>query len=264
MSRLPFPAYRDHLVNESRRFRDVLAQCDPAARVPGCPDWNAADLLWHLTGVHLFWGAIVTRRPTGPQALEDPVRPEGYDALLSAFDSASSVLVAALDAADPGEPAWTWSTEQTVGFTFRRQAHEALIHRLDAEQTAGAVTGLDQALAADGVEEALAVMFGGCPPWGAFTPDEQRLRVHLTDTEESIWVQLGHFTGSDPDDGVTYDEGDLSVISDPGVEPDAVVAGSASDLDSWLWRRRDDEAITFTGDRSVLDRFLAAVNQPIN
>ena len=39
--------------------------------------------------------------------------------------------------ADPAEPAWTWSAEQTVGFTLRRQAHEALIHRLDAEQTAG-------------------------------------------------------------------------------------------------------------------------------
>ena len=33
--------------------------------------------------------------------------------------------------------AWTWSTDQTVGFIVRRQAHEALIHRLDAELTAG-------------------------------------------------------------------------------------------------------------------------------
>ena len=65
--------------------------------------------------------------------------------------STPPALVAELERADPAEPAWSWSAEQTVGFTFRRQAHEALIHRLDAEQTAGDVTPLDAALASDGV-----------------------------------------------------------------------------------------------------------------
>ena len=44
-----------------------------------------------------------------------------------------------------------WADDKTVGYIRRRQAHEALIHRLDAELTAGAVTPLDPDLAADGV-----------------------------------------------------------------------------------------------------------------
>ncbi|MGM3262735.1 maleylpyruvate isomerase N-terminal domain-containing protein, partial [Klebsiella pneumoniae] len=86
----------------------------------------------------------------------------------AAAEQASADLVAELRAADPAEPAWSWSADRTVGFTVRRQAHEALVHRLDAEQAAGAVTALDPALAADGVHEALAVMFGAEPPFGSW------------------------------------------------------------------------------------------------
>ena len=57
---------------------------------------------------------------------------------------------------------WTWlDTDHSVGFVRRRQAHEALIHRLDAELTAGVVTELDAGLATDGVLEAIEWMFGG-------------------------------------------------------------------------------------------------------
>ena len=62
-------------------------------------------------------------------------------------------LARVLEAADPADEAWNWSDDHTVGFILRRQAHEALIHRLDAEQAAGDVTELDPRLAADGVEE---------------------------------------------------------------------------------------------------------------
>ena len=63
MEPLPFPAYLDHIRTESARFREVLADCDPAARVPACPDWDAADLLWHLTTVQAFWAKVVSTRP---------------------------------------------------------------------------------------------------------------------------------------------------------------------------------------------------------
>ena len=176
---------------ESQRFRDVLADCDPAARVPGCPDWDAADLLFHLAGVQHFWSTIIRQRPEGPEKLEEPARPETYAELLAFFDTSSAALVAALEEADPAEHAWSWAPEQTVGFTYRRQAHEALIHRLDAEQAAGQETPLDTELAADGVLETLDIMFGGTPPWGAFTPGDGLVRFDLADTGEQILVRLG-------------------------------------------------------------------------
>ena len=267
MTRLDFPRYLQHIRDESARFRAALAGCDPTARVPSCPDWDAGDLLWHLgAGVQGFWADIVEQRPEGPaEGRTDPARPASYDEILARFDTEHARLVAALEAADPADPAWTWSSEQTVGFTFRRQAHEALIHRIDAEQTAGLPVGeTDRALAADGVDETLAVMFGGTVPWGTFAPLPQLVRVDLTDVGTSIWVQLGRFIGTDPDDGKSYDEDDIRVVDDPGTEPDAIVTGPAVAVDTWIWKRGDGSEITLSGDAGVCDRFKAIVGQPLD
>jgi uncharacterized protein (TIGR03083 family) len=265
MARLDFPDYLEHIRSESRRFRDVLSTCDPGARVPGCPDWNAADLLWHLAEVQWFWGKVVRTRPLGPDDDDPgPDRPKDYDDLLKAFDEYSSALISELEQADPADEAWTWSDEQTVGFTFRRQAHEALIHRLDAEQTVGDVTPLDTALAADGVEEVLDVMYGAAPEWGAFSPLDHRLRIDITDTDESIWVQLGRFRGTDPKTDVHYDDDDIKVIDDPGAEPDAVISGDAATLDTRFWRRGDGSDIHLAGDLKIVDHFRQVIHQPIS
>jgi uncharacterized protein (TIGR03083 family) len=264
VTRLPSDVYLDHIRSESRRFRDVLAACDPAARVPSCPDWDAADLLWHLTGVQRFWEQVVRTRPAPAKEDEEPDRPSAYGDLLTAFDEAHAAFVAALESADPAEPAWSWSTEQTVGFTYRRQAQECLIHRLDAELTAGTVTPLDPRLASDGVDEALDIMFGGTPDWGRFDPLPHHVRVDLSDTDTQVWVQLGTFSGTSPDGVDHAAEPDISVVQDPGTDPDAVVEGLAADVDAWLWRRGDDAAIHVAGDRAIYDRFRLCVNQPID
>ncbi|WP_121258837.1 maleylpyruvate isomerase family mycothiol-dependent enzyme [Nocardioides ferulae] len=265
MPRLPAARYLEHLRADSRRFRDVLADCDPAARVPGCPDWTAADLLWHLAEVQWFWAWVVENRPSEPaEDQPGPDRPDTYAGLVAAFDDHSARLVAALETADPAEHAWSWSADHTVGFTHRRQAHEALIHRLDAEQTAGEVTPLDPMLAADGVEECLDVMFGGTPPWGRFEPGPGHVRVDLSDTGHSIWVQVGMFRGTNPADGVNHDGTDIRVVADPAHPADVVVSGTAAALDGWLWRRTGDEQLTVEGDRAVYKQFREAVSHPID
>ena len=243
----------------------MLADADPDARVPGCPEWTAADLLWHLgPDVQGFWAHVVRTRPAAPDGWTAPERPVCYRDVLAAFDTAHADLVQALADAGPEEPAWTWAPEQTVGFTYRRQAHEALIHRIDAEQTVGAPRApVDVALAADGVVETLGVMFGGCPPWGSFTGLPHHLRVDLTDAAP-VWVQLGRFTGTDPDSGTSYDEPDIAVVPDPGTPPDVTITGSSVDVDLWLWRRGDDSALLVDGDRDVYDRFRGCVDHPLN
>lgn len=265
MTRLTYDLYLDHLRNESQRFRVALADCDFDTRVPSCPDWNAADLLWHLgADVQDFWAWILEHRPDGPDGYPELVRPDSRAGLFEAFDAATARLSTALASVGPDERAWTWSTDQTAGFIGRRQAHEALIHRLDAELTAGSLTEIDPALAADGVHECLAVMYGGSPAWGTFTPAEGLLRFDLTDVDQSVWVRLGQFTGTDPDSGKEYDEPDIDVVADPGADPDAVVAAPAGSMDAWLWHRGDDVGVTVTGDRTVYDRFAALVTAPIN
>lgn len=264
MTRLDFPTYLTHVRLESARFREALTRCDPRARVPACPEWDAADLVWHLAGVQWSWARVIRTRPAAPEHEDvDLERPEDYHELLELFDACSAELAVQLGSADPVEPAWSWAPEQTVGFTFRRQAHEALIHRLDAEQTAGAATPLDPALAADGVAELLEVMYGGeAPSWGRFEPSEHLVRVALSDVGTDLWVRLGFFFGTDPESGKSHDSAHL-VLTDPG-SATATVSGRAADLDAWLWKRRDDAGITVSGERAAYDALMAAVSPPLD
>ena len=269
MTRLTPEAYLDHIRAESARFRAVLAGADPAARVPSCPDWDAGDLLWHLPKVQRFWGGTVTDRPAEPTEGEesyDAGRPTTHQEVLAAFDVASAALVAALDGVDPSTEAWAWSDERTIGFILRRQAHEALVHRIDAELVAGTPSEVDPRLAADGVAEVIGVMYGGCPPWGSWEPLPHYVRLDCTDTGDELWAQVGLFSGTDPDSGqVIADEEDVHLVEAPaGLEPDVVVDGPAAALDAWLWHRGDDAELAIAGDRAALARFRAIVDHPIN
>ena len=265
-TRLTPDVHLDHLRTESARFRDVLASCDPAARVPSCPDWSAADLLWHLATVQRWWAEVLGVRPARPEEVEPP-RPESYDELLATYDAWSADLAGVLADADPADEAWNWSDDHTVGFILRRQAHEALIHRVDAELAAGLPSDLDPRLASDGVHECLDVMYGGCPPWGSWAPGEDVMRVDVTDTGDQFWLRFGVFSGTDPDSGTSYaGEEDFHVVPDPGddTEPAVVVDGTAAALDLWLWSRADDTGISVAGDEAVNARFRAIVGSPIN
>jgi Mycothiol maleylpyruvate isomerase N-terminal domain len=119
---------------------------------------------------------VVRHRPADPDRIKEPEveRPPQYGEVLEAFDDFSYTLTTELGRADPDAVAWHWSGDNRVATTFRRQAHEALIHRVDAELTAGVpVTRLDPALADDGVAEVLGVMYGG-EPSGAASPERAR------------------------------------------------------------------------------------------
>ena len=250
------------LTRESARFAEAIQGAAPDAAVPTCPGWNADDLLWHLGEVQWFWAAVVRDELTGTQAEErKPPRPPDRAGLLEFFGRASHDLADVLAAAPPDTTAWTWSDDQSVAFVRRRQAHEALIHRVDAELTVGSRTPMDPALSADGIDEVLRVMYGGVPDWGTFTPEEAAptVRVQATDTGGSWLVTLGRFTGTDPG-GTSYDEPDIHTADgDPGTKADADATGTAANVDCWLWHRPPLAPVGLTGDRDVLTRFESAI-----
>lgn len=254
--------YLAHLVRDSSRFAAAIALAPPDVPVPSCPDWNADDLLWHLGKVQWFWGAVVREGLTGDQADElAPPRPERRDGLLAFYDRSSRELAEALAAAAPDSPAWTWSDDdRTAGFIRRRQAHEALIHRVDAELTAGQRTPLDPGLSADGVAEALSVMYGGVPDWGKFTPSGAgTVRLRAVDTGHTWLVTLGRFTETDPD-GTSHDQPAIHLAGDePGIRASAEISGTAGDLDCWLWHRTPLTPVDRAGDPEALSQFDAAI-----
>jgi uncharacterized protein (TIGR03083 family) len=254
-----------HLARESALFGHAIDGAAQDAPVPTCPDWTADDLLWHLGEVQWFWGTIVRERTDARGAeTAKPPRPEGRAALMDFYLSASAALGSALATARPEDPAWTWADDKTVGFIIRRQAHEALIHRVDAELTAGQPRSLiDPALAADGVDEVLRVMYGGdLPAWGSFAPDGAgQVRIAATDAGAAWVAELGRFTGTDPDDGKHYDQPGIRVTgADGGADAAATIRANADDLDCWLWQRPVQAAPERSGDAAALaalDRLLA-------
>ncbi|EWT03430.1 hypothetical protein N865_17020 [Intrasporangium oryzae NRRL B-24470] len=259
---LPF---LDHLRQESARFREVLAEAPAGLRVPTCPDWDADDLLWHLAGVQWFWGEIAERRLTEPEqvdALEASrkERPGDRAALLAAFDRASERLHRSLSALSPDTELWMWAEDHSAAYIARRQAHEALVHRLDAELTAGVDRApVDCRLAADGVDEVLRIMRGfEDEPGLTDHPVSGPVTIATVDAMHAWTVVPVRVTGTHPDHG----ELDLLRfrVSD-GVADDATaqISGHAADLDAWLWNRPVTGEITRDGDAEALARVDAVL-----
>ncbi|MGO9083109.1 MAG: maleylpyruvate isomerase family mycothiol-dependent enzyme [Streptosporangiaceae bacterium] len=258
--------YLAHLARESARFGAAIAAAPAGAAVPSCPAWTADDLLWHLAWVQSWWAAIVRDNLTGPDARQlQPERPPSRSGLLEFYQQAGQDLRLALGAVSADTPAWTWSDDHTVGFIRRKQAHEALIHRIDAEVTAGNRTAMDASLSADGVDEVLRVMYSGMPEWGSFVPEPPNtLRIQATDTGDTWLITLGRFTGTDPE-GTCYDEPDFQVAGrDSGQPASALISGSAADLDCWLWHRPPAGTISQSGNGGTLSEFEAAIAPGIN
>jgi uncharacterized protein (TIGR03083 family) len=248
-----------HVRSESARFVEVLTGIEPANPVPSCPDWTAADLVWHLGEVQTLWGTIVRERLDDPQQAAEPERPAEYRDLLAFYRGASAALVSALTETPADTAVWTWfDADRSAGFVRRRQAHEALIHRIDAELTAGVpVSNIDRGLATDGVQEVLEWMYGGAPDWATSTMDGPTGRLRTTDTGREWLVRVGHWSGHSPNSGKTYtDEPFLDIVA--GGEPSFEISGTARDLDAWLWNRPTATDVTGTGDAAPFEAIIRA------
>ncbi len=244
-----------HIDANSRQIADLAASSDLSLAVPTCGDWTLADLTWHLGEVQHFWSHIIEQRATTPKGYEEPVRPTD-DELAPFLAAMTERLVAALAAADPAEPCWSWSRDQTVGFTHRRQAHEALIHRVDAELAVGRPSTVDADLAADGVDELLVVFMNNLPSWASFSPSHQPIELSTTDRDASWVVRLGRMSGTSPDTGQTYD--DDAIALDPDAVAAAEISGPAAALDLWLWGRAGSDDVRISGDATLAGRLRAA------
>lgn len=255
---------------QSTRFLSVLRATAATAPVPSCPDWDAADLVWHLGEVQWFWENIVRRDVTteaGLEEMERNDRPADYDGLLAYFEGASSQLVRTLGRYPADAERYMWTRDpalHTVGYIGRRQALEALIHRIDAELAAGVERApIAAELAADGVDEMVDVMRGGpLPDWASFAPAPDRV-VHLIapDVDQQWALQLGMFSGVTPDGVEIFEHGFQRVPNDAAAV--ATVTAPSADLLLWLWNRPAGPVST-AGDPDALMSLDYAVSEDID
>jgi uncharacterized protein (TIGR03083 family) len=241
---------------ETRRFAEVLSRTPPDARCPSCPDWTAADLLWHLTEVHLFWAAVLFRGVTsadGVAAVErsKPSRPASMTDLLALREGATAVLLAELRRLDDDEVRWSWwPPDQTVGFTRRMQTYEATMHRVDAELAAGlAISAIAPDVAAGAVDHAVDVMWAWQPEGSRY---ERRAVVEFiaTDTAHRWLVDVG-VAADWPRAVRAQDSG--------GVAASATVRAPVADLALWAWNRGG--SVETSGERASLEALGAVVSR---
>ncbi|SHJ84637.1 TIGR03083 family protein [Tessaracoccus bendigoensis DSM 12906] len=252
MSYEPTAVIRD----EAARFATVLAEVDGATPVPSCPGWTAADLLWHLTEVHLFWSSVIASGATTDeqvQAIEEhpPVRPTTRSEVLSRRARATEDLLAALLSGPLDAPAWSWfPPDQSVGFTVRMQTHEATIHRVDAELTAGLpISPIRADVAAAGIDHVLDVMWNWVPTSAEKVPLGV-VELRPTETQPRL-VELYRWTGEAW--GQPFKDQIGGRRAPDGVHPDAVIEGPAQQLDLLVWSR--PAIVTGSGDGELLNAF---------
>lgn len=216
---------------EAQRLADVLAVTAPDVRCPTCPDWSAADLLWHLTEVHFFWAGVLerdARTESDIAAVEHamPARPGGTPELLALRAQATDALTGQLARLDDADPRWTWwPPDQTVGFTRRMQTYEATMHRVDAELTAGLpLEPVTADVAAGAVDHAVDVMWGW-PSDGAGYEPRAVVEFVATDTDNRWLVEVG-----------VVSDWPRAVRASAG-EPTATVTARVVDLALWTWTR---------------------------
>lgn len=252
---------------ETELFAEAVVAADPAASVPTCPEWTASDLLWHLTEVHAYWAGILSSGALTDEQSEavesdKPARPSGAAETLALLHSTTAELVAELDNRADEQPAWSWfGSDQTVGFTRRMQVHEAVMHRIDAELTAGrSVSAIDPEVAEHGIVHAIDVMFAwwGTLPGFTFTPTEGVVALTLTDRARTVFVHPGRWRGVGQS-GKSYDQPGIVRVTD--LPPSAGFAGTAEQVDRWLWGRGDEPESD--GDQAALDAVRAVVAEGI-
>jgi uncharacterized protein (TIGR03083 family) len=230
------------------RFAAVADDADLDSAVPTCPGWTVRDLVWHLGEVHRWAGTHVAERRQErvrfPGGVSGP-KPTDDD-LVDWYRDGHAWLLDTLRSADPDVECWSFlPAPSPLAFWARRQAHEASIHRADAEGAVGPVTPFEPAFAADGVDELLIAFFGSRPP-GARAPDPAEATplgtVHLrADDARRDWLMRMSDRGVE----TTPEAGDA----------DCDVVAAASDLYLLFWNRRSDEGLDVSGDRSLLDHW---------
>jgi uncharacterized protein (TIGR03083 family) len=242
MKTLPTARYLKSLDSDYRRLLD-LAGDDLTVTVPTCPEWTLTDLVEHVAMVYLHKAETMRRG-----AFPDPWPPQDHEPEVPAafLQRAYAALTAEFAARSPEDPSPTWfAPNQTVGFWFRRMAHESVIHRVDAELAAGVERApIPGDIAVDGIDELLTDFLAyASVEWrdsfeGALPSAGERALIRAGD---AAWlVTLG--------DTVTVTEaaGDTAA--------DVTLVGDPAAVLLWAWRRADADSLAQQGKPEVASK----------
>jgi uncharacterized protein (TIGR03083 family) len=235
--------YLNAIGRESDAFSRAARQ-DLTAAVPSCPDWAIADLVEHLGGVQSWVAGGIEAK----SLVEFERAPGRSGDLIDWFDRGVNRLIKALENAGTDMPVWTITqAEGSTGLSlwwYRRQAHEAAIHRWDAQTATGIAAAIDRVQALDGIEEFFEVAL---PHVVTSHPSAFRGTLELAPTDSSVgWV-------------IDFLDGRAQARRSAGERSQTKLRGTASTLLLWLWNRPVGAELKIDGDEALPERWRELV-----
>ena len=221
----------------------AVVGADPDAVVPTCPEWTLRVLIGHI-GQAQRWAASTVR--SGPSPVPDPLDadPGHLGTWADWLHAGATELIDAVSAADG--PVWTFFGPGPATFWLRRMLHDTTIHHADAARTTGADFAVAPDLAIDAITEWLEILTN------PITPTLKPTLAELRGTGQTLQVQ--------PEDGdgwlITHSPGGLHCARTTA-PADATLAGPVADLLLVLFRRQSPDTVEITGDRGLVDHWLA-------
>jgi uncharacterized protein (TIGR03083 family) len=250
----------DLLADEVERLASLLDGHSLDVPVPSCPGWSLGDLVEHLGTVHRWAERLVaTLAPerVGPEAMGLGA-PEPSAPWLRA---GGHRLVTTLRRSDPEAGMWAWGADQHVRFWSRRQLHETVVHRMDAQLALGQVPAVAPPVAADGTDEFLVNLARSTyfsPLVKNLQGEGARLVFRATDVGRQ-WTITLQPTGFEVVPGTSVNGTGTGATGGGGTgSAEAVVAAPALALLLLVYRRKSitSEGISIAGDQGLVDFWL--------
>ncbi|MFD9423536.1 MULTISPECIES: maleylpyruvate isomerase family mycothiol-dependent enzyme [unclassified Streptomyces] len=236
------------LREQTGAFTRAVAGRDPDAAVPTCPQWRLRTLVGHVGQEHR-WAAELIRTgaqlPVPDPRQADPGAPDGWAGWLR---EGAEELIRAIEETGPDTETHTFLGPRPAAFCLRRMLSDTCVHHYDAAFATGTPFEVADDLAADVISESLDLLSASAFERVAPTVAELRgrgerigFRPRFTDG----WV-------------ITRTPEALRWVRGP-VEADVVVSGAVADLMLVFSRRvpPEDDRVTVTGDRALLNHWLA-------
>jgi uncharacterized protein (TIGR03083 family) len=230
------------LRRDGTAFAELLDTAELSARVPSCPEWDVAELGYHLSEVYAFWATVVGERRRGEGEVAILARPHDSE-VAALFEQQLEHLVSVLEAVPGDTEVWAWWGPAVAADVVRRMAQETAMHLCDLQLALGQQPTIEPELASDAIDELLEWFL----PWvAAKWPTEVGGSVHIHCGDvPGEWTLM-------PDDGGVR-------VTREHAKGDCALRGTASDLALAVWRRLPLDAVDVVGDRAVAERFVAVL-----
>jgi uncharacterized protein (TIGR03083 family) len=177
--------FLDEVVLHTTAFADAVHTAGREARVPTCPEWTVRDLAEHLGGVHRWCAGTVSRpgEKLVRRGATDAPMPESVDEVSTWLLEGAATVTRTIRDAGEDTLVGGFGTMVPVSFWARRQCHETLVHRADAELAASVPVLADVApeIAADAVDEHLEMVVRSAKRRPGLHGAGETLHLHATD-----------------------------------------------------------------------------------